>query len=130
MTGTNASFQPPLRSDALKAQIEKLEQLDHRVPITPTLERFDLETEELLMTLYGAAHHYLEAYKYAALAESEAVVNLPASAQEPLAQDRPKTAIQQRRQVLLGIVADMREAETDEAAVLTGEDREDPPGYS
>lgn len=130
MTQTNGSFQPELRSDALKAQIEKLEQLDHRAPVNPELERFDAETEDLLATLYGATHQYLEAYKYASLSEAEALVNLPESAQEPMAQDRPKTGIQQRRQVLLGIVADMQEAEVREAEVLTGEDREDPPGYS
>lgn len=124
------AFRPRLRSDELRAQIEKLEHLEHRTPVQPMLAEFDAETEDLLMKLYGEKHHYLEAYKYATLAEAEAMVNLPASAQEPLAQDRPKTAIQQRRQVLLGIVTDMGEAESREAHALTGEDREDPPGYS
>jgi len=114
----------------LKTQIDKLEQLDHQAPVAPALEEFDAETEDLLMRLYGETHQYLEAYKYASLAEAEALVNLPESAQEPLAQDRPKTAIQQRRQVLLGIVTDMQESEAGEADALAGEDREDPPGYS
>ena len=130
MMRTNSSFQPQLRSDAIRTQIEKLERLDHQAPVDPKLADFDAETEELLMKFYGETHQYLEAYKYAALAEAEALVNLPESAQEALAQDRPKTAIQQRRQVLLGIVTDMQEAEAGEANVLTGEDREDPPGLS
>jgi hypothetical protein len=130
MVHTNGSFRPHLRSDDIRSQIEKLERLDHRMPVNPTLDDFDMETEKLLITLYGETHQYLQAYKYASLGDAEAVVNLPESAQEPLAQDRPKTAIQQRRQVLLGIVVDMRESETQEADALMGEDREDPPGYS
>ncbi len=124
------AFRPHVRTDEIKAQIEKLERLNHHTAVSPSLAPFDAETEDLLLRLYGEGHEYLEAYKYAALAEAEALVNLPAAAQEPMAQDRPKTAIQQRRQVLLGIVADMAEAESQEADVLTGEDREDPPGYS
>lgn len=124
------AFRPHLRTDEVKAQIEKLERLDHHAPVSPRLDPFDAETEELLLKLYGEGHPYLEAYKYAALAEAEALVNMPASAQEALSQDRAKTSIQQRRQVLLGIVTDMEEAESREAEVLTGEDREDPPGYS
>lgn len=127
---SNSSFSPHSRSDELKAQIHKLEQLDHQAPVVPTLDAFDAETEALLGRLYGADHAYLEAYKYACLAEAEALVNLPESAQETLTQDRPKTSIQQRRQVLLGIVTEMQELEAQEAKVLLGEDREDPPGYS
>ncbi|HEY6086093.1 MAG TPA: hypothetical protein VIU63_11915 [Nitrospira sp.] len=130
MMPTNSPFQPQLRSEAIRTQIEKLERLEHQAPVNPKLADFDAETEELLMKLYGETHQYLETYKYASLAEAEALVNLPESAQEPLAQDRPKTAIQQRRQALLGIITDMQEAESREADVLTGEDREDPPGYS
>jgi hypothetical protein len=77
--------------------------------------------------LYGDSHKYLEAYKYATVAESEALVNLPESAQEPMAKDLPKTAVQQRRQVLLGILSEMQDMEAKEVAMLTGEDREDPP---
>ncbi len=126
----NHAFRPRLRTDALKAQIDKLESMDHRAPVTPILTVFDKETEDLLMSLYGDTHQYLEAYKYASLGEAEALVNLPESAQEPMTQDSPKIGIQQRRQVLLGIVADMQESEAGEADALMGEDSEDPPGYS
>jgi hypothetical protein len=127
---THGSFQPHLRSDDVRTQIEKLERLDHRASVNPMLKDFDVETEDLLVKLYGEAHQYLQAYKYASFDDAEALVNLPESAQESVAHDGPKIAIQQRRQVLLGIVSDMRESETQEADVLMGEDREDPPGYS
>jgi hypothetical protein len=116
-----------MRSDQLKQQISKLEQLDHRAPVLPVLDGFDAETEALLGRLYGASHKYVEAYKYATIAETEALVNLPESAQEPLAKDLPKTAVQQRRQVLLGLLTEMQDLEAKEASMLTGEDREDPP---
>ena len=51
-------------------------------------------------------------------------MNLPESAQEPMAKDLPKTALQQRRQVLLGILTDMQ---AKEVTMLTGEHHEDPP---
>ncbi|MDF2757044.1 MAG: hypothetical protein K0S94_2639 [Nitrospira sp.] len=127
MPNTNASFSPRMRSDELKEQIGKLERLEHRTPVLPTLDSFDEETEALLGRLYGDSHKYLEAYKYATVAESEALVNLPESAQEPMAKDLPKTAVQQRRQVLLGILTEMQDMEAKEVAMLTGEDREDPP---
>ena len=125
MPNTNASFSPRMRSDELKAQIGKLEHLDHRTPVLPTLEGFDTETEALLGRLYGTSHKYVEAYKYATVAETEALVNLPESAQET--KDLPKTAVQQRRQVLLGILTEMQDMEAKEVSMLTGEDREDPP---
>jgi hypothetical protein len=37
MPNTNASFSPKMRSDELREQIGKLEQLDHRAPVLPTL---------------------------------------------------------------------------------------------
>lgn len=55
------------------------------------------------------------------------MVNLPESAQEPMAKDIAKTSIQQRRQVLLGILSEMPGLEDKEEEVLTGEDHEDPP---
>jgi hypothetical protein len=125
MPNTNASFSPRMRSDELKAQIGKLEHLDHRTPVLPTLEGFDTETEALLGRLYGKSHKYVEAYKYATVGETEALVNLPESAQE--AKDLPKTAVQQRRQVLLGILTEMQDMEAKEVSLLTGEDHEDPP---
>ena len=127
MPNTNASFSPKMRSDELKQQIGKLEQLDHRAPVLPSLETFDAETEALLGRLYGAGHKYVETYKYATVAETEALVNLPESAQEPLAKDLPKTAVQQRRQVLLGILTEMQDMEAKEISMLTGEDHEEPP---
>ena len=127
MPNTNASFSPRMRSDDLKEQIGKLEGLNHRTPVQPSLDGFDAETEALLGRLYGASHKYVEAYKYATVAETEALVNLPQSAQEPLAKDLPKTALQQRRQVLLGILTEMQDMEAQEATMLTGEDHEDPP---
>jgi len=127
MPNTNASFSPKMRSDELKRQIGKLEQLNHRAPVLPTLERFDAETEELLGRLYGTSHKYVETYKYATVAETEALVNLPESAQEPLAKDLPKTSIQQRRQVLLGILTELQDMEAREVSMLTGKDHEDPP---
>lgn len=127
MPNTSASFTPRMRSDEVKTQIGKLEALDHRAPVHPTLESFDTETEALLGRLYGESHRYLETYKYATVAETEALVNLPESAQEPMAKDLPKTALQQRRQVLLGILTDMQDMEAKEVTMLTGEDHEDPP---
>ena len=64
---------------------------------------------------------------YATLAEAETLVNLPESAQEQSAQDLPKKAIQQRRQVLEGIISELHDVEGNETAALTGEDHEDPP---
>ena len=125
MPNTNASFSPRMRSDELKEQIGKLEHLDHRTPVLPTLEEFDAETEALLGRLYGTSHKYVEAYKYATVAETEALVNLPESAQET--KDLPKTAVRQRRQVLLGILTEMQDMEAKEVSMLTGEDHEDPP---
>ncbi|HEU4684624.1 MAG TPA: hypothetical protein VFS39_09020 [Nitrospira sp.] len=127
MPNTNASFSPRMRSDELKAQIEKLEALEHRAPVLPMLERFDGETEALLGRLYGQSHRYVELYRYAMLGETEAMVNLPESAQEPMTKDLPKTAVQQRRQVLLGILTEMADMESKEVTMLTGEDHEDPP---
>ncbi len=86
-----------------------------------------METAQILSDLYGKGHTYVEAYKYASVGEAEAMVNLPESAQEPLAKDIPKTAIQQRRQVLLGILTEMEGLEDKEEEVLSGEDHEDPP---
>lgn len=108
MTDTNAAGSPAAPTEVLKAQIDKLEGLDHRAPVQPNLDAFDVETEKLLGRLYGESHQYVEAYKYAVLAEAEAMVNLPESAQEPMARDLPKTAVQQRRQVLLGILTEMQ----------------------
>ena len=130
MPNTNASFTPETRSHRIKVQLEKLEQLGHQSVLTPAVNSFDAETEDLLGSLYGKTHKYVEEYKYASLGEAEAIVNLPESAQEPQTRDIPKKALQQRRQVLLGILSDLEGVEGKEEEALTGEDHEDPPGMS
>ena len=130
MPNTNATFTPENRSERIKNQLEKLEQLNHRSDQPTGLNSFDVETEELLTGLYGKGHKYVEAYKYASIGEAEAMVNLPESAQEPLVRDTPKKALQQRRQVLQGILSEMEDMEGKEEEALTGEDHEDPPGMS
>jgi hypothetical protein len=130
MPNINASFTPESRSERIKVQLEKLDKLGHQSDPTPPFTSFDLETEALLGTLYGEGHKYVEAYKYASLGEAEAMVNLPESAQEPLTRDVPKKALQQRRQVLQGILSELGEIEAKEEEALAGEDHEDPPGMS
>lgn len=130
MTEVNSMYHAQTRSDALKSQIEKLESLAHHTVVNPTFDQFDAETENILIQVYGANHRYVEAYKYATVDEAEALVNLPESAQEPLTRDIPKKGLQQRRQALQGILTELQELEAQEAEMLTGEDREDPPGPS
>mgnify|MGYP003558289982 CR=1 FL=1 len=112
MTEVNSMYRAQTRSDDLKAQIEKLEGLAHHTAVNPTFERFDAETEDILMKIYGENHKYVE------------------SAQEPQTRDIPKKGLQQRRQVLQSILTDLQGLEVQEAELLTGEDREDPPGPS
>ncbi|MEP6891735.1 MAG: hypothetical protein ABI955_13665, partial [Nitrospirota bacterium] len=102
----------------------------HHTVVNPTFDQFDADTEDMLIKIYGANHQYVESYKYATVGEAEALVNLPESAQEPSARDVPKKGLQQRRQVLQGILTDLQPLEAQEADLLTGEDREDPPGPS
>lgn len=127
MPNTNSSFSPITRTTQLQAQLEKLESLGHRLANEQELSQFDNETEELLGRYFGPSDARLEAYKYATLAEAETLVNMPESAQEQSAQDLPKKALQQRRQVLEGIMSEFQEVEGKENEVLTGEDHEDPP---
>ena len=98
--------------------------------VYPTFDMFDVQTEDILIKIYGANHQYVESYKYATLGEAEAMVNLPESAQEPQSRDIPKKGLQQRRQVLQSILTDLKELETQESRALEGDDREDPPGPS
>ena len=130
MTEVNSMYRAETRSDDLKAQIEKLEGLAHHTAVNPTFDQFDAETEDILMKIYGANHKYVESYKYATVGEAEALVNLPESAQEPQTRDIPKKGLQQRRQVLQSILTDLQGLESQETELLTGEDREDPPGPS
>ena len=127
MPNTNASFTPESRSIRIKQQLDVLTGMDPDPGVNPSFEQFDFETEQILSELYGKGHKYVESYKYASVGEAEAMVNLPESAQEPMAKDIPKTAIQQRRQVLLGILSEMEGFEDKEEKVLTGDDHEDPP---
>lgn len=130
MTEVHSMYHAESRAAGLKAQIDKLEGLAHHTVVNPTFDQFDADTEDLLIKIYGANHQYVEAYKYATLGEAEALVNLPESAQEPSTRDVPKKGLQQRRQVLKGILTDLQPLEAQEADLLTEEDREDPPGPS
>ncbi len=127
MPNTNSSFSPVTRVSQFHALLEKLESLGHRRSNDQELALFDDETEELLGRHFGPSDARLEAYKYATLAEAETLVNMPESAQEQSAQDLPKKALQQRRQVLEGIMSELQEEGKDENEALTGEDHEDPP---
>ncbi len=126
----NSMYHARLRSDDIKAQINKLEGLAHHTVVNPTFDMFDEETENILIKIYGTNHQYIESYKYATLGEAEAMVNLPESAQEPQTRDIPKMGLQQRRQVMQSILTDLQELEAQESSALEGEDREDPPGPS
>ena len=126
MPNTNASFSAFSRVDQLKQQLKKLEHLSNSQVNTKVLEQFDRETEEILNRVDGRETK-MAAYNFATMAEAEALVNLPESAQEPTPRDLLQKSLQQRRQVLLGLVSEMESLEATEAEVLTGEDREDPP---
>ena len=127
MANINPTFSPENRSDHFRAQVHKLEELGRAGADQKAWERYDEETEKLLEQTFGASHRYMESYKYATLGEAEALVNLPESAQEPLSQDIPQKAIQQRRQLLQAILSELEELEKVEEEALTGEDHEDPP---
>jgi hypothetical protein len=130
MVEVNSMYHAQSRSDGLKAQIDKLEALAHHTVVNPTFDQFDADTLDMLINIYGANHQFVESYKYATVGEAEVLVNLPESAQEPLTRDVPKKGLQQRRQVLQGILTDLQTLEAQETDLLTGEDREDPPGPS
>lgn len=127
MPNTNASFSPLSQTDRLEQQIQKLEVFLQEPTPSKELRTFDTETEQLLLNLSCQAGKWFESYKYATLGETEAIVNLPESAQQVGVRDRFKKSLQQRRQVLLGCVGYLVEAEALENKVLRGEHREDPP---
>lgn len=127
MPNTNASFAPISRTYRLEQQIKKLDGLMEKSAGSKELRTFDTETELLLLNLNCQDGKWLETYKYATLGEAEAMVNLPESAQQAGVRDRFKKSLQQRRQVLLGCVGYLVEAEALENQALRGEDREDPP---
>jgi len=116
------------QTQALHAQIQKLEVLSHRPLDSAVLARFDDEAETLIKSLLGPMHPQMEAYKYAKLAEAAEMVNLPEGAQEESVQDLPRKAIQQRRQVLEGCLAELRSTKETEAAALKGKTTKNLPG--
>lgn len=127
MPNTNASFSPLSRTARLETQIKKLDEFMQVPEPSKELSAFDTETERLLLNLSCQDGKWLESYKYATLGEADAIVNLPESAQQAGTRDRFKKSLQQRRQVLLGCVGYLVEAEALENRVLRGEDHEDPP---
>ncbi len=126
MANLNASFSPLSRVEQLTQQLKKLEDLSQSSVPMNRLRQFDGETEEVLRRVDENEKH-LAAYQMAIMAEGEAIFNLPESAQEAQSRDLLQKSIQQRRQLLTGIVNEWEKLEKKEAAVLTGEDREDPP---
>jgi hypothetical protein len=129
MPNTNASFSSFSRVDSLKQQLEKLEELS-LVPVNiQDLDQFDKDTEQVIQRVDGGLDK-MAAYNLASRGEGEALLNLPESAQEPTSRDVLQKSIQQRRQLLLGLISEMEGMEKTEAEVLTGEDREDPPGLT
>jgi hypothetical protein len=127
MPNTNASFAPMSRTYRLEQQVKKLDGLMEESEGSTELRSFDTETELLLLNLNCQDTKWSETYKYATLGEAESMVNLPASAQQAGVLNRFKKSLQQRRQVLLGCLGYLVEAEALENKVLRGEDREDPP---
>jgi hypothetical protein len=130
MANINASYSPAKRSDHIRVQIQKIEEVGHACRDGKAWEQFDSETEELLTQIFGATHSYLETYKYASLGEAEVLVNMPEGGQEAPSQDIPQKAFQQRRQLLHVILAELEELEKVEEEALTGEDHEDPPSLT
>jgi hypothetical protein len=127
MPNTNSSFSPFSRVDQLKQQLKKLENLSQSPVDIPVLEQFDRETEKVLERVDGRDSK-MAAYAMSTMAEAEALLNIPESAQEPTSRDLLQKSIQQRRQMLMGLIGELEPMEEKEAEVLTGEDREDPPG--
>ena len=95
--------------DQLAEQIKKLDALRHAADAS-ALEEFDEETEQLILQRFGEDTKHWEAYELAMMGEAETIVNMPQAAQEDATQDTFHKAIQQRRQVLEGCLADAVEA--------------------
>ena len=130
MANINPSFSPVKRADHFRARIHQLEELGQSQADTKAWDLYDSETEKLLVQTFGPGHRYVESYKYAMLAEAEALVNMPEAGQEAPNQDLPQKAIQQRRQLLHAIVGELENLEKVEEEALTGEDHEDPPSLT
>ena len=86
MAEVNSMYHARLRSDDITAQIDKLEGLAHHIVVNPTFDMFDVQTEDILIKIYGANHQYVESYKYATLGEAEAMVNLQSRHRNPRAE--------------------------------------------
>jgi len=114
MADIHASNSPGKRADFIRARIQKLEELGHACRDEKAWNKFDTETEQFLLETFGAEHSYLESYKYAALGEAEALVNMPEGGQEPPSPDIPQKAFQQRRQLLHVILAEFEKLENAE----------------
>ncbi len=89
------------------AQIKKLEAFRHGQADSTALDEFDAETDQLILRTFGVDTHLLEAYGLAIMGEAESIVNIPQQAQEDAAQDVPRKAIEQRRQVLEACLAEL-----------------------
>ncbi len=89
------------------AQIKKLEAFRHGLADSTALDEFDAETDQLILRTFGVDTHLLEAYGLAIMGEAESIVNIPQQAQEDAAQDVPRKAIEQRRQVLEACLAEL-----------------------
>ena len=129
MPNTNASFSSFSRMDYVKQQLEKLEELSKAPVNIQELDQFDKETEQIIQRIDGGVDK-MAAYNLASRGEGEVLLNLPESAQEPTSRDWLQKSIQQRRQLLLGLLSEMEGLEKTEAEALTGEDHEDPPGLT
>lgn len=92
------------------AQIKKLEAFRHGLADSTELDEFDAETEQLILRTFKEDTHLLEAYGLAIMGEAENIVNIPQQAQEDAAQDLPRKAIEQRRQVLEACMAELEAA--------------------
>lgn len=94
-------------TDALIAQIKKLESFRHIEVDSAKLDDFDTETEQLIQGALGDGTHLLEAYELATMGEAESIVNIPQAAQEDAVQDIPHKALEQRRQVLEACLSEL-----------------------
>lgn len=107
MPKNTAKFSPQQRADRFRGQRDKIEGLAQAQASPAAWAAFDAEIEQLLRDTYGEVHQYVEAYAYACMGEAEALVNMPESAQESLSEDLPQKAIQQRRQLLNAVLAEL-----------------------
>ena len=106
ITAPMPSVSPQLPK-AIAGQIRRLDVLRHGQADSEGLDEFDAESEQLIRRAFGDATDHLEAYELAMVGEAESIVNMPQAAQEDAMQDVPLKAIEQRRQVLEGCLAEL-----------------------